>query len=108
MKFTNKAELIEQAIKDGACDEGIKFAKSCKDLQEIFETIDANMLFWCLTNGYDQFADRYDFEKLDGFDWSRLLSRQPQFADRCDFEKLDYDDLDFLLKSQPQFAKFRK
>ena len=108
MKFTNKDELIEQAIKDSACDEGIKFAKSCKDLQEIFETIDRSMLRWCIDKGYDQFADRFDWSKLYGFDWVRLLSVQPQFSDRCDWDKLTDLDWSNLLEIQPQLASYQK
>ena len=45
-----------------------------------------------------------DWEKLDGKDWSRLLSKQPQFADKCDWKKLKGDDWQKLLEAQPQFA----
>ena len=38
MKFTTKAELMNQAIKDRAYGEIINFIDSCKDLQEIIET----------------------------------------------------------------------
>ena len=109
MRFTTKDELIEQAIFDGACDKGIEFAKSCKDLQEIFDTIDYNMSWWCLRKGYDQFADRFNWKKLDGWSWASLLSIQPKFSDRCDWEKLDAADWCCLLRHQPQldsnFAK---
>ena len=132
MKFTTKRELITQAKKDGACKAGIQFAESCKDLQEIFDTINTIMIVWCLMRDYEQFAehcdlskfsgwnwrkllhykpqysDRCDWGKLSGEDWSCLLISQPQFADRCDWEKLNCDDLDFLLKSQPQLAAYRK
>ena len=96
MKFTTKEELIEQAIKDGACYEGIEFAKSCKDLQEIFETIDGDMLRWCLINGYDQFAEHCDLSILDEFDWVRILKFHPKYADHCDWSKLDKFNLGLL------------
>ena len=94
MKFTTKEELILQAKKDGACDKGIKFAESCKDLQEILETIDEDMLFWCLQKGYEEFADSCDWETFNGpyRDWEtdrkstrlnsshRSLSRMPSSA----------------------------
>ena len=108
MIFTTKEELILQAQKDGACEEGIKFATSCKSLYEIFETIDKYMRLWCLRKGYEQFADHCDFEKLDGDAWSRLLRYQPQFADHCDWLKLDSLDWSTLLSRQPQFASYRK
>ena len=104
MIFTTKEELIEQANKDGACDKGIKFAKSCKDLQEIFETIDKNMSCWCIIMGYDQFSDYCDWGKLSGLDWRWLLSEQPQYADHCDWSKLSGDDWSWLLRRHPQFA----
>ena len=108
MKFTTKEELIAQAIQDDACKAGIKFAKSCKDLQEIFETIDANMLFWCLMRGYEQFAEYCDWAKLDGDDWSNILSRHPQYYESCDWSKLDWWDWSMLLSRQPQFKKYKK
>ena len=108
MRFTTKEELIEQAIKDGACDKGIEFAKSCKDLQEIFETIDKNMLWWCLTNGYDQFAEHCDLSKFSGTEWAVVLQDNPQFADRCDWSKLNDYNWDYLLKDYPQFEVYRQ
>ena len=104
MKFTNKDELIEQARKDGACKTGIEFAKSCKDLQEIFETIDKNMLLWCIRKGYEQFTDNCDWSKLNGYDWSYLLRAQPQFVDCCDWDKLIGRDWSRLLEFRPQFS----
>ena len=104
MKFTTKDELILQAIKDGACDKGIKFANSCKDLHEIIETIDDEMRLWCLIHGYKQFADRCDLSKLSSYSWRQLLSYQPQFADYYDWSKLDGWDWSVLLRRHPQFA----
>ena len=57
MIFTTKEELILQAKKDGACKAGIEFAESCKDLNEIFETINTTMIVWCLMRDYEQCAD---------------------------------------------------
>ena len=104
MKFANKEELILQAKKDYACDKGIEFAESCKDLQEILETIDIYMLIWCLKQGYEQFADHCDWSKLNGYNWRRLLISKPQYSDRCDWSAFDGYNLSWLLRYQPQFS----
>ena len=132
MKFTTKDEFIEQAIKDGAYYKDIRFAKPCKDLQEIFDTIDKFMLRWCLTKGYEQFAEHCDLSVLDSFDlasilenhpqyvdyldlskfngfrWSFILRFHPQFADRCDWSKLNDYNWNFLLTHQPQLEVYRQ
>ena len=132
MKFTTKDELIEQAIFDGACDKGIEFAKSCKDLQEIFARIDSKMLLWCLDMGYEQFAEHCDLSVLDnldlvamlevcpqyadycdwskfyGIDWAIILKYHPQYADHCDWSKLSDYNWDLLLPHQPQFEVYRQ
>ena len=104
MIFTTKEELILQAKKDDACKAGIIFAASCKDLQEIIDTIDDEMILWCIRHGYYQFADHCDWGKLDGFDWSLLLRDQPQFADHCDWLKLSGEDWSLLLSDKPKLA----
>ena len=62
-----------------------------------------------------QFADKCDWSKLRGVDWSDLLMEQPQFADKCDWSKLRVVDWigtgpePGLLTVQPRFAdKFDK
>ena len=65
---------------------------SLKELRKAFE------------NGCDLQNIECDWEKLDGVDWSCLLSKQPQFADKCDWKKLKGDDWQKLLEAQPQFA----
>ena len=51
-----------------------------------------------------QLSDRCPWDKLSGSDWSRLLAEQPQFADKCPWEKLDGYSWCRLLKKQPRFA----
>ena len=46
-----------------------------------------------------------DLEKLNGSDWSNLLTKQPQFADKCPWDKFEAQDWTSLLKIQPQFFK---
>ena len=132
MKFTNKAELMNQAIKDNAWGEIINFINSCKDLQEVIKTVDKNTSFWFLVNKYEQFAlnrhwDEFsgaeltfiiralpqfasfcNFDKFDGMDWARLLSQQPKLACRCDWAKLNASNLKFLLYYQPQLNIYQK
>ena len=57
-----------------------------------------------LNNGIDLQNIGCDWSKLDGRDWSWLLSKQPQFADKCDcWDEFESDDALFLLLNQPQF-----
>ena len=65
---------------------------SLKELRKAFE------------NGCDLQNIECDWKKLDGWDWIRLLSKQPQFADKCNWKKLDGKDWRRLLSEQPQFA----
>ncbi|MBR4612234.1 MAG: hypothetical protein IKO40_05905 [Kiritimatiellae bacterium] len=46
----------------------------------------------------------FDWEILNGWQWSCLLCYQPQFADKCDWSKLDGWDIVNLLVNCPQFA----
>jgi len=54
-----------------------------------------------------QFADKCDWNKLSGYDWTHLLANQPQFADKCDWSKLDEYDWKNLLDVQPHLIKYR-
>ena len=65
---------------------------SLKELRKAFE------------NGGDLQNIECDWERLDGYDWSRLLIEQPQFADKCNWKKLDSGGGRWLLRKQPQFA----
>ena len=53
---------------------------------------------------HPDFACHCDWQKLDGQDWSKLLSFKPLFADKCDFELLSEEQWERLLWDQPQFA----
>ncbi len=55
-----------------------------------------------------EFADKFDWSKLDGRQWALLLAGHPQFADKCDcWGKFDDWDWGNLLKAQPQLAKYK-
>ena len=54
---------------------------------------------------HPEFADKYNWDKLDGCDWSLILTDLPQFADRCPWDKLSGKDWSRLLAEQPQFAE---
>ena len=87
--FSSKEELIFQAERDRACEEGLKWAKKQNSLETILKEIPLEYRVWCLEKRYSQFEKDCDWEQLDGWDWSNLLSKQPQFSDRCDWEKLN-------------------
>ena len=36
--------------------------------------------------------EKYDFENLNGEQWSQLLSEHPEYANQCDWETLNIDD----------------
>jgi hypothetical protein len=40
-----------------------------------------------------------DYAKMTGREWSELLSEHPQYADKCDWDKLDGDDWVYLLNT---------
>ena len=52
----------------------------------------------------ERFADRCPWDKLNGENWTQILSFQPQFIDRCDWSKLTPSQQASLLTAQPQFA----
>ena len=69
------------------------------------------------------FADKFEWENLDGEDWIHILERHPRFCDRVSMEMLGdieselwseqvrrrFDALwDNLIAVQPQFSKYRK
>ena len=69
------------------------------------------------------FADKFEWENLDGEDWIHILERHPRFCDRVSMEMLSdieselwneqvrrrFDALwDNLIVAQPQFSKYRK
>ena len=55
-----------------------------------------------------RFADRCDWNKLDGRDWAYLISRRPELAEDypCDWNTLDGKAWAVLLSFQPQFERF--
>jgi len=130
--FSSKEELLEQAKKDEACVYGLLWAKEKDSLETILKEIPLDYRLWCLRKGYFQFLNDCPWEKLDEYDWSILLSKQPQllnlcslenldgwhwayilskhpkYSNMCSWEKLDGGDWRYLLTRQPQFFEFCK
>ena len=106
--FSLKEELLEQAKKDEACKGGLFWASEQESLESILEEITLGYRLWCLEKGYSQFIDDCPWGKLDGWDWVKLLSKQPQLSKFCHWKKLDDYDWVTLLSFQPQFETFRK
>jgi len=107
--FSTKRELIKQARKDEACGEGLAWAKKMPSLKKILKEIPFEYRLWCLEQGYMQFKENCEWEKLEGNDWSFLLSMQPQFLSFFCFpyqEKLDGKHWVSLLLLQPHFCSF--
>jgi hypothetical protein len=106
MKHFETIEQLHQEWRiNGACTEGVDFNKSCKTLEEVFETCPLEFRLWRLRKGYLQFAEHCVWTKLDGDDWSLLLYYKPQFAENCNWTKLDGRDWAYLLFKQLQFAE---
>jgi hypothetical protein len=127
MIFNTIEELLSQAEKDGACSEGLVWAKRQTSLEYMFVIIPFNYRYWCLAKGYEQFFEgcdkhfltgnlwsyileeqpqfhvKCDWGLFSGWNWSRLLLKQPQFHVHCFWEKLDGYDWTILLKDHPQF-----
>ena len=55
---------------------------------------------------HPQFADKCDWEKLDGENWSCLLKHQPLFAGKCDWSKLNSFHQKTLITRHPQLIKY--
>ena len=81
--FSSKEELLNQAKKDEACEEGLEWANEKDSLESILKEIPLGYRFWCLERGYVQFLDDCSLEQLNGFNWSYILSSQPQFSEFC-------------------------
>ena len=106
MTFNTKEELIAQAEKDKACEDGLQWAREQESLEDILENILLNRRLWCIWKGYEQFAELCDWRRLEGWQWVYLLTKQPQFSELCDWSKLDGYDLRRLVAVQPQLAEF--
>jgi len=104
--FSSKEELLEQAEKDRACEEGLLWANDKDSLESILKEIPIKYRIWCLKQGYYQFLDDCVWEELDGWYWSNLLSSQPQFSEFCIWGKLSGFNWSILLSEQPQLSKF--
>ncbi len=64
----------------------------------------ANWVQLIQANENDAFADKCDWSKLDGGDWSKLLKTHPQFKTNIPFEKLSDWDWGRLLPDFPEYA----
>lgn len=108
MIFKTKEELIKRAKKDKACYDTIIWADDQPNLETIIKECPFIWRLWALEKGYEQFAEYCNWEKLNGFEWSKLLCEQPQFADRCDWSKLNEDDIRWLLKHRQELISYIK
>ena len=105
--FSSKEELLNQAKKDEACEEGLEWANEQESLEFILKEIPMDYRIWCLEKGYSQFLNDCPWEQLKGFIWTYLLSKQPQFSKYCSYwDKLDGEDWSNLLSKQPQLSSF--
>lgn len=64
----------------------------------------ANWVQLIQANENDAFADKCDWSKLDGGDWSKLLKTHPQFKANIPFEELSDWDWGRLLPDFPEYA----
>ena len=71
---------------------------------EIFSTSSVRSERHSATNENDAFADKCDWSKLDGGDWSKLLKTHPQFKANIPFEELSDWDWGRLLPDFPEYA----
>ena len=67
MKFNSIEELKAQAIKDGACKDGIEWLDRQARIEEVLETIPHEYRLFCLTHNYEQFVVGCDWSKIDGW-----------------------------------------
>jgi len=104
--FNTLEELHKEWEVNGACKKGIKFNYSCKTLQEVFEKCPLNFRLWRLRHGYTQFAKHCNWDEIDGYEWSVLLSYQSQYAKYCDWNKLDNYHWNTLLSNHPRLIKY--
>jgi hypothetical protein len=103
MIFNTIEELLTQAEKDDACEEGLEWAEKQSSLEDIIHKIPHNYRYWCLMKGYEQFSESCDWSLLSGDDWSWLLRKQSRYADKCNWNLLSGRDWSWLLRKQPQF-----
>lgn len=94
IRFDNKLDFQAEIEDLGACDEGLEFVLGCNSFQEILVEASHAHRFWCLYNGFVQFAEilanpehssrgiRYYFglsfwEWIDEHDISTLIRYKP-------------------------------
>lgn len=65
------------------------------------EKVSASM--WEILLCWGDHVDLCDWDKLHGWNWSRILQNYPQYADKCRWDKLEVDDWLALVQHQPQF-----
>jgi hypothetical protein len=52
-----------------------------------------------------EFADKCDWDRLEGPVWVELLIRRPMFADKCDWSKLGLNDFEVLFGERPELRE---
>jgi len=100
-----KDELLKKLIELDACSAGRQWAEKQPDMEVILRDCPQDWRMWAIHRGLSEFAERCDWSKLTGYDWSYLLRHQPQFAEHCDWSLLTGHDWSYLLNCQPQFAE---
>jgi len=112
--FKTKEELLAQAEKDWVFDacgddgEGLNWVMNQETLEDIIANISQGYRFLFLCEGYEQFAELYDWNYPEGYSLAHLLAKQPHFAKYCDWSKLDGYDWGYLLKKQPHLIKYKE
>jgi len=104
-EFT-KDDLLTFMKEHNACKESYEFVNSCESIEECLEKAPFEYLIWALIKR-PHLSYLVNWNKLDGWDWVKLLRKCPEFVNKCDWSKLDDEDWNYLLKVQPQFAKYK-
>lgn len=106
--FNKKEEFLEQSKKDGIYKfhyREIMILRKYKNFENILKESSLGFKIWCIKNGYIQFLDYIDFEKLSGYDIITILIDLPELAYKCDFGKLAGYDWVKLLNEHSELSK---
>jgi len=106
VEFKNKEELVNEAIKRGACEDALEWVSEQPDLKAILQNCPLGWRIWCMVEGFTQFDEYLDFNRLDGLEWAALLRSRPEFAEHCDFDRLEGNHWVFLLRLRSEFAEY--
>ena len=104
----NKDDLLAFMDEHNACYQSYDFVYSCKDIEECLEKAKPHYIVWVLSRNsqLSKHLNNNHWNKLDGWNWVKLLIKQPQFAKYCDWNKLYGCNWATLLIEHPQFAKY--